>query len=290
MIQKNSVDHYQKALQKIGAATPFVHVVLGSGFGTALEGLSASWEHVGDIGFAEVPGLLESTVQDHAGRYRLYKHRDSGRVVQFQMGRLHGYEGHEPRAIVQTVMIPRVAGVQNFLLTNAAGGLDRAMNPGDVMLIEDHVNLTARNPLIGLNPTGPDGKELGPRFPDMGHCYRPEWRARLDTHLQAQGVKVHKGVYLGLLGPTFETHAEVRLYASWGMKAVGMSTVWETIVLHHSGARVAGLSLISNLGAGLSDASLDHNTILETCRGSADRIIKGLAEFLVKDLFNERKI
>jgi purine-nucleoside phosphorylase len=287
MIEKKSVEQYQQSLRKLGSPLPTVHMVLGSGFGAAVDTLSSqTWELLGDIPFTDIPGLVQSTVQDHAGKYRLFKHRSTGKVVQFQMGRLHGYEGHETRAVVQTVMIPRVCGVENFLLTNAAGGLDRAMNSGDVMVIEDHVNLTGRNPLIGHNPVGPDGKELGPRFPDMGHCYRPEWRARLHTHLLAQGLGVHSGVYLGLLGPTFETHAEVRLYASWGMKAVGMSTVWETIALHHSGAKIAGLSLISNLGAGLSDQVLDHETILDTCRSSAAKILAGVNEFFTKDLFS----
>ena len=285
MVQKNSILEYQQILKKLGAEIPAAHIVLGSGFGTALDSLPPkTWETIGEISFSQIPGVLQSTVQDHVGRYRLYRHLPTKKVVQFQMGRLHGYEGHDPRQVVQPVMIPRLAGVENFILTNAAGGLDRAMNPGDVMLIEDHVNLTGKNPLIGENPKDPQGKELGPRFPDMGHCYRPEWRARLQTHLEAQKVNVHKGIYLGLLGPTFETHAEVRLYASWGMKAVGMSTVWETIALHHSGAKLAGLSLISNLGAGLSNAQLNHNDILDTCRTSAAQVMRGLSEFLSVDL------
>lgn len=285
MVQKSSLQSYTQQLQKLGAEVPTAHVVLGSGFGASLDALPASdWANLGEIKFGDVEGLIASTVQDHAGKYRLYRHKPTGKVVQFQMGRLHGYEGHDPRLVVRTVMIPRVAGVKNFLLTNAAGGLDRAMNPGEVMIIEDHVNLTGKNPLIGHNPVGPDGQELGPRFPDMGHCYKPEWRARLQTHLEKHGLKTHKGIYLGLLGPTFETHAEVRLYSAWGMKAVGMSTVWETIALHHSGAQVAGLSLISNLGAGLANVSLDHETILETCRKSAAEIMLGLSDFLAQDL------
>ena len=291
MFQMNSIEKYQQKINALGADLPHVHVVLGSGFGSALDTLDAkTWKFLGEIRFQDIPGLVASSVADHAGAYRLYQHQESGKIAQFQRGRLHGYEGHEPRAVVQTVMIPRLAGIENFLLTNAAGGLDRAMNPGDIMIIEDHVNLTARNPLMGLNPTDPSGKEIGPRFPDMGNCYRPEWRARLLTHLEAQGLRVHKGIYLGLMGPTFETHAEVRLYAAWGMKAVGMSTVWETISLHHSGAKVAGLSLISNLGAGLGAEPLDHHTIVNTGRASSLQTLQGIAQFLIKDLFHERKV
>lgn len=285
MIQSQSLQSYQSHLARLKSEVPAAHIVLGSGFGTSLDALPKDqWQQVGEISFQEISGMVASTVQDHAGKYRLFRHQSTKKIVQFQMGRVHGYEGLAPRQVVQPVMIPRVAGVQNFILTNAAGGLDRSMNPGDVMLIEDHINMTGQNPLIGHNPKGPDGQELGPRFPDMGNCYKSDWRARLQTHLETHRVRVHRGVYMGLLGPTFETHAEVRLFSSWGVKAVGMSTVWETIALHHSSAQVAGLSLISNLGAGLSSQTLDHETILETCRISAAQIMTGLSDFLSQDL------
>lgn len=281
MVQQKSIDFLLGKYSSLNVPLPSAHLVLGSGFGQALDALPASeWELKGDIPFGEVPGLFASTVPDHAGRYRVYLHRPTGKSVQFQMGRLHGYEGHPPRAIVQTVMIPRCCGIENFLLTNAAGGLDPKMNPGDVMVISDHVNMTGNNPLIGENPKWPDGRELGPRFPDMGNTYQPAWRESLRARLEKQNLRVHEGVYMGLMGPVFETHAEVRLYAQWGMKAVGMSTVWEAIVLKHAGAKLAGLSLISNLGAGLTDQHLDHFAILETCRKSAAQIIAGVGAFL----------
>src|SRR5262249_34664020 len=159
-------------------------------------------------------------------------------------------EGHEPSTVVQTVMVPRLSGVKSFVLTNAAGGLSLSMRPGDVMLIRDHVNLTGLNPLVGVNPQGLDGRPLGPRFPDLARLYDREWRARLLRICAAEGLGTHEGVYLGLLGPSFETPAEIQLFSSWGLHAVGMSTVWEAIALAHSGARVAGLSLVSNLGSG----------------------------------------
>lgn len=285
MVTQKSLDSYLLQIKKINCQIPTAHLVLGSGFGASLDALPANdWRNLGEIKFSDLDGVVASTVQDHAGKYRLYENLMTKKVVQFQMGRIHGYEGLDPRQVVQPVMIPRLAGVENFILTNAAGGLDRTMNPGDVMIIDDHVNLTGKNPLIGHNPTKPDGTELGPRFPDMGNCYSPEWRARLKNHLEANQVQTHNGVYLGLLGPTFETHAEVKLYASWGLKAVGMSTVWETIALHHSKAKVAGLSLISNLGAGLSSQKLEHEAILETCRVAAAKIMLSLSQFLQKDL------
>ncbi|RZA09393.1 MAG: purine-nucleoside phosphorylase [Proteobacteria bacterium] len=271
-----SLTAYREFLKQHSLPIPKLHVVLGSGFGSALE--TFPWEKVADLSFAKIPDFPPSTVQDHAGCYRFYRKGDE--VICFQMGRLHGYEGHAASVVTRTVMLPRKAGVKNFLLTNASGGLGQGYHPGDVMVIRDQVNLTGQNPLTGPNPTGADGKELGPRFPDMANLYDSEWRARLKTLMAAQGLGVQEGTYLGIAGPSFETHAEVRLFASWGMHAVGMSTVWEAIALKHSGAKLAGLSLISNLGAGLAEGvTLDHNVILETCRASASRIVEGIRLF-----------
>jgi purine-nucleoside phosphorylase len=196
------------------------------------------------------------------------------------MGRIHGYEGHSAKTVVQSVMLPRLCGVKNFILTNAAGGLLKNQVPGGAMIIEDHVNLTGQNPLIGPNPTDFKGAEIGPRFPDMGNCYLPKWREALKIELQKNQVQVTQGTYLGLLGPNFETHAEIKLFASWGMGAVGMSTVWESIALKHSGANLAAISLISNLGAGLTDSPLDHESIVETCRLSAGKILNAILNFI----------
>lgn len=271
MIEK-SLRVYQKFLAAHSLAVPSQHIVLGSGFGAALG--SFSGELVAELPFGDLPDLHRSTVQDHAGCFRFY--RKNGKVISFQMGRLHGYEGLDPAAVVRPVMIPRQAGVKEFLLTNASGGLAPSFLPGDVMLISDHVNLTGKNPLVGPNPSDVAGTALGPRFPDMGGLYDAGWRARLAKACRAQGLNVHEGIYLGVLGPSFETPAEVRLFSSWGLHAVGMSTVWEAIALRHSGATVAGLSLISNFGAGMGSGTLDHSTILETSRASAARIIAAL--------------
>jgi purine-nucleoside phosphorylase len=280
MISQSSVDSFRSKVHALGAKTPKVHVVLGSGFGEALGGLdSKTWKNLGEISFKDIEGLSPSTVPDHKGAYQIFRH-SSGHDVCFQLGRLHGYEGHTPREVVRTVMIPRLCGVENFILTNAAGGLDLKMKSGDVVVISDHVNMTGMNPLYGPNPKGPSGKELGPRFPDMGNCYNPEFRAGLKKSFENLGIKPFEGTYMGLLGPTFETHAEVRLFASWGIKAVGMSTVWETISLHHSGAKVAAVSMVANLGAGLVDEKIEHEVIVENCRKSAAKIISGVSGFL----------
>lgn len=285
MIQQSSLNLFKQKLTDSGAPLPSAHVVLGSGFGSALTGLSAgSWKMAAEISFAEVPGLSPSSVMDHAGAYRVYVHEKSKKSVLFQMGRIHGYEGHSPQAVVQTVMLSRFLGCENYILTNAAGGLDKQMTPGEVMVISDQINFTGMNPLYGPNPKRPDGQEVGPRFPDMGNAYDDKWRASLKKILNREKFKFHEGVYLGLLGPSFESHAEVRLFASWGAKSVGMSTVWETIALKHSGARVAGLSMISNLGAGLAEQSLNHEDIIKTCRSSAAQIIKCASLFLEEEV------
>jgi len=276
---------YKKFLESRSLPVPSYHVVLGSGYGAALTDFC--WEHAGDLSFRDMPGFPASTVQDHAGSYRFF--RKGSHSLSFQMGRVHGYEGHAANLVVQPVMVPRMAGVKNFVLTNAAGGLSREHKPGDVMLIRDHVNLTGMNPLIGANPVGVDGKELGPRFPDMANLYDREFRHKLRKNFSSHStgsapMQVHEGVYLGLLGPSFETPAEIQLFSAWGLHAVGMSTVWEAIALGHSGARVGGLSLISNLGSGLGEGTLDHNTILETCRVSAAAIVRALTATIEEEL------
>lgn len=283
MVNEKSLQFFTEKLKALKSDLPKVQVVLGSGFGEALNSLDPkAWQKIGEIPFGEVPGLTPSTVADHPGKYALYKHARG--VVLFQMGRLHGYEGHPPRYTVQPVMIPRLCGVKKFILTNAAGGLDLKMKSGDVMMICDHINMTGTNPLVGANPKDVKGMDLGPRFPDMGDTYQNAWRNSLRKNLETQGLTVHEGCYMGLLGPTYETHAEVRLYASWGVKAVGMSTVWEAIALKHSGAELTGVSMISNLGAGLTPAVIDHQDIMGACRKSAGQIVAGLAGFMEAEL------
>ena len=253
-----------------------LHVVLGSGFGSALDIPPPSWTLLGDLPFNQVEGLVASTVPDHKGAFRFFQ--KAGKTIAFQMGRLHGYEGHDPSLVVRPVMLSRFYGTKNFLLTNASGGLSTDFKPGDVMLIRDHVNLTGKNPLVGHNPVDPKGREFGPRFPDLTDLYDSEWRTNLALAFKQQKLNVQSGIYLGLLGTSFETHAEVNLFASWGLHAVGMSTVWEAIALRHSGARLAGLSLISNMAAGIA-GKLDHLEILKTCRSSAEKICGGIFQW-----------
>lgn len=278
MISKQSVQFYKNFLNDHQIQVPVAHIVLGSGFGEALEQIPDSqWEFVASLDLKQIPGVSSTSVMDHSGQYRIFRNLKKGTFLQFQMGRLHGYEGHPPREVIKPVMIPRLAGVSEFILTNAAGGLQPEMKPGDVMLIQDHVNFTGQNPLVGANPTFNE-TPVGPRFPDLSKIYKTGRSEALFHALQKTHLGVHRGVYLGLLGPSFETPAEIQLFKQWGMGAVGMSTVWEAISLHHSQAQTTGLSLISNLAAGLSEELLDHESVLKTCRCSAHEIIGALLE------------
>lgn len=282
MITAESVRSFEHQLvQSKTQATPLCHVVLGSGFGLALNQERENWKCLSEFSFEEISGLKTAHAPGHSGKFRIYQHIPSGKSALFQLGRLHGYEGNTPAGAVAPVLISKLCGIQSFLLTNAAGGLHSSYQVGDVMLIRDHVNLTGQNPLAGPNPTSPTGSPLGPRFPDMTTAYDPQWRKSLGKCLTQNSVRVHEGIYIGLLGPSYETPAEISLFKNWGIDAVGMSTVWETIALKHAGARVVGLSLISNAAAGLGDgAPLKHEDILETCRESADRIVSGIFDWI----------
>jgi purine-nucleoside phosphorylase len=270
-------------LDSLQVGRPAFHVVLGSGFKDSLRGgIPPGYRIRGEIAFHEIAGLHSSTAPGHAGKYVILEHVSSGKVGLLQVGRLHGYEGLEPREVVQTVMISRELGATDYFITNAAGGIDPAHRTGDVMVITDQINLSGKSPLTGLNPRKADGTEWGPRFQDLTRLFDRDWNALLKPALSAEGLRVHEGVYLGVPGPAFETPAEIRFFATAGAQAVGMSTVWETIALKHSGARVCGISLISNLAAGLQGGpdgepeELDHFAILDACKSSSIGILKGI--------------
>jgi purine-nucleoside phosphorylase len=269
--------------KSFGVARPSFHVVLGSGFKDALQsGLPSGFGIKGEIEFQDVPGLFPSTAPGHSGKYVVIEHERSKKTGIIQVGRLHGYEGLEPREVVRTVMFTRELGVEHYYITNAAGGLAAGHRPGDVMIIEDQINLTGKNPLCGPNPKKSNGEEWGPRFLDVAQLFHREKNKKLKEELLSEGLKVHQGVYIGVLGPVFETPAEIRFYIQVGAQAVGMSTVWETVALKHAGAKVSAISLISNLGSGLeldqngNPIELDHFAILDACKTSSVGILKAI--------------
>ncbi len=274
-----SISLYLEFLRKNKIALPSLHVVLGSGLGSSLVStwIPESWQAVGELPFTELPAISAASAPGHAGIYRFYREQASGKVLCLQVGRLHGYEGLTAEQVVLPVTIPRFAGTTDFILTNAAGGLKLEWSVGSVMMIRDHVNFTGQNPLIGPMRNLPSGGPVGLRFPDFSKAWDREFTDTVRRELTKAGMETHDGIYLGVLGPNFETPAEIRLFSQWGMGTVGMSTVWEAIALVHSGARLAGISLITNLGSGLNPGVvLNHAEILETSQASAERVIRAV--------------
>jgi purine-nucleoside phosphorylase len=256
---------------RIGPDTPVVGIILGSGLG----GLAKRIASPASIPFAEVPGFPSATVVGHAGE--LIGGTLAGRPVVALAGRFHLYEGHDASLAGFPVRVLHALGIRTLFVSNAAGGIRRTFQAGDLMLIRDHLNLMFRNPLIG-------GLERGDeRFPDMSAPYDDDLARQLREHAAALRIPLQEGVYGGLLGPTYETPAEVRMLATLGADAVGMSTVPEVIVARAVGMRVAGVSCITNLASGISPHPLSHAEVLETTAMVADRF-EGLVERFVGGL------
>lgn len=230
---------------------PVVGVVLGSGLGAWADGLGSP----ATVPYADIPHMPRSSVIGHAGNLCV-GHAAGGVAVACLQGRAHLYEGHDPERVVFGVRLLARLGCRTVVLTNAAGGLDPAWSPGDLMLVTDHLNLTGRSPLVGPNESA-----LGPRFPDLTEAYDRELSELGRRAARASGVLLREGVYAGLLGPTYETPAEVRMLRALGAAAVGMSTVLEVIALRHMGVRAVAVSCITNLAAGLSPTLLSHGEV-----------------------------
>ena len=244
---------------RLGAFDPAAAIVLGSGLGGLADRIHAPV----DMPYREIPGFPSSTVVGHAGR--LLAGNLGGRHVLALAGRFHMYEGHEAALAAFPARVMHALGARVLIVSNAAGGIRRDFDAGTLMLIDDHVNFMFRNPLVG--PQEPDE----PRFPDMSAPYDPALRALARSVAQAHGITLEEGVYAGLLGPSYETRAEVRMLAALGVDAVGMSTVPEVIVARALGMRVLGISCITNAAAGLSDAPVTHADVIETTARAADR-------------------
>jgi len=247
---------------------PVLGMVLGSGLG----GLADEIETAATIPFAELPGWPATSAPGHSGRL-LLGHLQ-GRPVACLQGRLHMYEGLSERLVVEPVLLLRGLGADVLLRTNASGGVDPAFTAGTLMVIADHINLTGRNPLVGANDDA-----MGPRFPDMSTVWDGELRGRLHSAARRENVEMMEGTYLGLVGPSYETPAEVRMIASLGAHAVGMSTVMEAIAAHWAGLRVCGVSLVTNAGAGLSASPLTHQEVLQAAAVAGPRLRRVIRRF-----------
>lgn len=234
-------------------AKPEIGLILGSGLGV----LADEIENPTVIPYGDIPHFPVSTVEGHKGQLVIGTLEDKP-VVAMQ-GRFHYYEGHGLEAVTFPVRVMKAIGVDKIIVTNAAGGVNESYRPGDLMLIKDHINLTGQNPLIG-----PNDQEMGVRFPDMSTAYCPDLRAIARNAAEQNGIQVQEGVYVGMLGPSYETPAEIRMLRILGGDAVGMSTVPEVIVARHAGIRVLGISCISNMAAGILPQPLSHDEVMET--------------------------
>jgi purine-nucleoside phosphorylase len=243
------------AIRKRVAVEPRIGIVLGSGLG----GFADSLDEVIKLPYRDLPHMPASEVVGHAGN--LCFGGVSGIPVVCMQGRAHLYEGHPVDRVVQGVRTMARLGVRCVLLTNAAGGLNPSWAAGDLMVVRDHLNLTGVSPIVGA---GDDN--LGPRFPDMTVAYDAELRGWLQTAGRDAGVALREGIYAALLGPQYETPAEIRMLRILGADAVGMSTVPEVIALRHMGVRVGALSCITNLAAGIAGRPLDHAEVEATAR------------------------
>jgi purine-nucleoside phosphorylase len=241
---------------------PTVGVVLGSGLGAWADSLA----ELVRIPYADIPNMPGVSIAGHAGNLCV------GQVgpvrVACLQGRVHMYEGHPMADVVFGARLLARLGCRGVLLTNAAGGLKRELRPGDLMLITDHLNLTGHNPLIGANEP-----ELGTRFPDMTHAYDKRLRSLAFDAAAEVGIELREGVYAALLGPTYETPAEIAMLRTLGADAVGMSTAPEVIALRHMRVRTAAMSCITNLAAGLSPTELNHAEVEATARKVRDTFV-----------------
>lgn len=238
--------------QKLGFR-PTIGLILGSGLGV----LADLIEEAVVIDYSDIPHFPVSTVEGHASE--LVAGTIKGRQVVMMKGRFHQYEGYGAETVAFPVRVMKDLGVQTLIVTNAAGGVNTSYEVGDLMVIQDHINFMFRNPLIG-----PNDDELGVRFPDMSEAYSRRLGKLAHSVAEKQSFSLREGVYLGLLGPTYETPAEIRMIRTLGADAVGMSTVPEVIVARHAGIEVLGFSCISNMAAGILDQPLSHQEVMET--------------------------
>jgi len=266
--QTAAVGDAAEAVRKaIAPRSPAVALVLGSGLGF----LAGEIADAARVPYGRVPGFPQPTVQGHAGE--LVAGTLEGRQVIVQSGRFHMYEGHAPEVVALPVRVFAALGVRTLIVTNAAGGIRRTFRPGALMLIADQINLTGRQPLAGPVLEGEE------RFPDMSDPYDADLRALARRVAAEQRIALEEGTYVGLLGPSYETKAEIEMLKRLGADAVGMSTVAEVIVARARGLRCIGISTVTNLAAGLGAPTLSHREVLETAervKGDLGRLVRGI--------------
>jgi purine-nucleoside phosphorylase len=247
---------------------PETAIILGSGLGH----LADEIEVENEIAYSEIPNMPVSTVEGHSGKLLFGKL--GGKEVLAMQGRFHYYEGYSMKEVTFPVRVMYELGIKNLLVSNAAGGMNPAFHVGDLMVIDDQINLFPENPLRGKNfPTGP-------RFPSMHQAFDPEFIKIVDEAANRLGIKIFKGVYLGTQGPTFETPAEYRMFRKMGADAVGMSTVPEVIVAVHCGIRVFGISVITDLGGFDEAVKVSHEEVQAAADAAQPRMTALMKELI----------
>ncbi len=260
-------------LKQQGAEQAKIGMILGSGLGAYAETL----ENKRFVNYADIPGYPVSSVVGHKSRFVIGE--KAGKTIVVMQGRFHYYEGYPQSLLSLGVRTMQRLGVEKLLITNAAGGVNTSYHAGTLMLISDHINLSGTNPLIGKNLDA-----FGPRFPDLSNVYDRDLRTALKALAKKHDIELEEGVYLMMSGPCYETPAEIRMARAIGADAVGMSTVPEAITAAHCGIKTVGISLITNMAAGILDQPLSHAEVTETANQAAKRF-SALVDLIVSDLF-----
>lgn len=245
-------------------------IILGSGMG----GFEDKFEKIYSLDYSDIPNFIKPSVEGHKGNLSLVKFGE--RLTAIFSGRAHFYEGYDINEIVLPTRVIADLGIKNLIITNAAGGVSKNYQPGDIINIKDHINLTGNNPLIGSNLD-----ELGPRFPDMSNVYNKELRD-LAKQISKDLFEYKDGIYAWFTGPTYETPSEVNFAKIIGADLVGMSTVPEAIVANHAGINVTAFSLVTNLAAGISKDPLSHDEVIEIANKSKDKLQSFMEKFLIE--------
>lgn len=262
----------EKITAAAGALRPKIAIILGSGLG----GLAKRVENPVVLAYKDLPGFPVLTVTGHVGQ--LLIGRLNGVPVIVLNGRKHFYETHDAYPLKTMIRSMKAAGVETLFLSNAAGSLRPHIKVSELMLITDHINFLGLNPLVG-----PNDESFGPRFFSMTDAWDPALRTKILAVAREQGVTLHQGVYVAFRGPSFETPAEIRMAQGWGGDAVGMSSVPDGLIAHHCGLKVAGVSCITNMGAGLSDENLTHSHTLENAgkgAGAFEKLVMATVKVL----------
>ncbi|GGL46690.1 purine-nucleoside phosphorylase [Sporolactobacillus putidus] len=252
-MKMNQVEDVIEVVRAMTRQNPKIGLILGSGLGDIAEDMT----HADRIPYQTLPHFPEPTVKGHKGQFVIGQLE--GQNVMAMQGRYHHYEGYSLRQVSFPVRVMKALGVENLIVTNAAGGINTDFHPGDLMLIRDHINMLGGSPLIG-----PNNENEGPRFPDMSAPYNP---ALIDLGKRAAsslGIGIQEGVYLATHGPQYETPAEIRMMRTLGADAVGMSTVPEVIAANHAGLKVLGISCITNMASGILNKPLSHAEVIDT--------------------------